>query len=154
MKEPFVSKILKYALYFIFISGVLMTIALPRILKWHIYMAVFYDSYIINPGYRTFLMVFLYTVAIPSLWIVLEMILMLRSVPKGPFIMRNVRALNRIGVIFLFLAAAFFGKCLLYITILTFLCGVLFIVGGLFAFTLAALIRKAVVFREENDLTI
>jgi hypothetical protein len=42
----------------------------------------------------------------------------------------------------------------MYFTILTLLCAFLFIGGGLFAFTLAALIGQAAAFREENDLTI
>ena len=152
MNEPFVSRILRYMLYAVFAAGVIGAITLPFMLDN--YAAIFYDAYYIESGYRIFLNVFLMCVAVPGSWIVMEMVLMLRSIPKGPFVMRNVRALNRIGFIFLALAAAFFIKCIFYITILTLFCGFLFVGGGLFAFTLAALIRQAVVFREENDLTI
>jgi hypothetical protein len=152
LKEPIVSRVLKYALYAVFAVGAIITVTLPFMLDR--YMTIWRDGYAAQPEYRQFILIFLLSVAIPSLWITLEMIWMLRSVPKGPFVMRNVRALNRIGIIFLALAAAFFGKCLSYITILTLLCGFLFVGGGLFAFTLAALIRQAAVFREENDLTI
>ena len=152
MKEPLVSRILKYALYVVFALGVLGTVTLPVMLET--YTSILYDAYYLQPGYRRFILIFLTSVAIPCLWITLEMIWMLRSIPKGPFVMRNVRALNRIGFIFLALAAAFLAKCMLYITILTLLCGILFIGGSLFAFTLASLIRQAVVFREENELTI
>jgi len=152
MKEPLVSRILKYALYAVFVLGVLGTVTLPFMLET--YTSILYDAYYLMPGYRMFILGFLISVAIPSLWIALEMIWMLRSIPKGPFVMRNVHALNRIGFIFLALAAAFLGKCMLYITILTLTCGFLFIGGGLFSFTLAALIRQAIVFREENELTI
>jgi len=82
------------------------------------------------------------------------MIGMMRSIPKGPFVMRNVHALNRIGVVFMLLSAAFFVKCLFFLTFLTLFCTVFFVSSGLFSFTLAALIRQSVVFREENDLTI
>ena len=152
MKEPLVSRILKYSLYAVFLFGVIFALTLPWMLDR--YFIILYDAYSVYPGYRTFIMAFLISVSIPCLWIVIEMVRMLNSIPKEPFVMRNVRALNRIGVIFLVLAAAFFGKCLLYITIMTLFCGFLFIGAGLFAFTLAALIRQAANYREENDLTI
>ena len=152
MKEPMASKILKYGLYTALVLGVVCVVTLPFMLEKYIYMIR--GSYQLEPGFRTFILIFLTGVAIPGLWLVLEMIWMLRSIPEGPFVMRNVTALNRIGVVFLVLAAAFFGKCLLYVTFLTLLCGFVFIGGSLFSFTLAALIRQAVVFREENDLTI
>ena len=79
---------------------------------------------------------------------------MLRSIPSGPFVMRNVHALYRIGVVFFVLAAAFLGKCFVFLTFLTLFCTAFFVGSGLFAFTLAALIRQSVVFREENELTI
>ena len=152
MKEPPASRILKYTLYAAFVLGVVGTATLPFMLET--YMRILRDAYYLEPWYRKFILVFLTGVAVPGLWIMLEMIWMLRSIPEGPFVMRNVSALNRIGVIFLALAAAFFGKCLLYITFLTLLCGFVFIGCGLFAFTLSALFHQAVVFREENDLTI
>lgn len=152
MKESLVSRFLRYALYAVLILGVVFTVTLPFMLNR--YMMLLYDAYQLESGYHTFILLFLIAVAVPGLWVVLEMILMLRSIPQGPFVMRNVHALNRIGVIFIVLAAAFLGKCLLYVTFLTLLGGLLFILGGLFAFTLADLFRQAVAFKEENDMTI
>lgn len=152
MKEPLVSRALKISLYIIFALGILGTLTLPLMLEF--YTGLFYDAYYLEPGYRTFIIVFLTIAAIMGLWIVLEMIWMLRSIPKDPFVVRNVRALNRIGVILLVLAVLFFAKCAVYVTFLTMGCGLLFIICGLFAFTLANLIRQAVAFKEENDLTI
>jgi len=96
----------------------------------------------------------LITVAIPGLWIVWEMILMLRSIPKDPFVMRNVSALNRIGIIMLGISALFFAKLLFYITFLTMVSGILLLIFGVFAFTLSSLFKQAVIYKEENDLTI
>ena len=152
MKEPLFCQVLKHALYLAFVLGVAGTISLPFMLE--IYTYIVHGSASLDPTYRAFILPFLMIVAIPCLWIVLEMIWMMRSIPKGPFVMRNVHALYRIGVIFLILAAAFFAKCFVYITFLTLLCVLFFIGSGLFAFTLAALIRQSIVFREENDLTI
>ena len=152
MQEPLVSKVLKISLYSIFVLGVLGTLTLPFMLES--YTGYFYDAYYLQPGYRAFILTFLILVAIPGLWIVLEMIWMLRSIPQDPFVGRNVHALNRIGIILFVLAAAFFAKCCMYITFLTLGCGFVFIVCGLFAFTMANLFSRAVVFKEENDLTI
>ena len=154
MKESPVSRILKYALYAVFAVGIALTVTLPFMLDT--YTVIVQDVYYMRTGYRTFILAFLMAVAVPGLWAVLEMIWLMRSIPspEGPFTARNVRGLKRVGFIFLGLAAAFMYKCLMYITILTLFCGFLFIGGGLFAFTLAGLIRQAVVFREENDLTI
>ena len=152
MKEPLVSTILKYALYATFIGGVIMSATLPFMLEYYVFFIQGHTS--INPAYRAFVVPFLMGVSVPCLWIVAEMIFMLRSIPRGPFVMRNVHALNRTGGLLLLLAAAFFVKCFIHLTFLTMLCTLLFIGGGLFAFTLAALIRQSVVFREENDLTI
>ena len=151
MKEPLFSIILKYALYVAFVSGIALAATLPLTLDRF---AVFMTASPLNPSYRAFILPFLMIVAIPSLWIVLEMIFMLRTISRGPFVLRNVAALYRIGIIFLVLAAAFFVKSLLFLTFLTMVCLLLFICAGLFSFTLAALIRQSVIFREENDLTI
>lgn len=152
MREPIVSKALKISLYIIFALGVAGTVTLPFLLEF--YTGILYDAYYLLPGYRMFILVFLMFVAVLGLWIILEMIRMLRSIPTDPFVMRNVLALKRIGVILLVLAALFFLKCLNYVTFLTMACGFGFIVCGLFAFTLSNLFRQAVVFKEENDLTI
>ena len=152
MREPLVSKLLRLSLCIILVFGIIGVITLPFMLEF--YIGYFYDTYSILPGYRTFILFFLILVAIPALWVVVEMIRMLQSIPQGPFVIRNVRALNRIGIILLVLALLFFAKCLVYITFLTAGCGLLLVVCGLFAFTLANLFRQAVVFKEENDLTI
>jgi len=152
MKEPLFSRILKYALYIAFVMGILGTLSMPYMLETYTF--IVHGAASLDPAYRAFILPFLMIVAIPCLWIVLEMILMLRSIPKGPFVMRNVHALYRIGIIFWVLAAAFFGKCFAYLTFLTIFCAFFFIGSGLFAFTLAALIRQSIVFREENELTI
>jgi hypothetical protein len=152
MKEPLAGRILRYTLYAAFVVGVVGTVTLPFMLDT--YVLVLGGDYYFEPSYRKFILVFLTSIAVPGLWIMLEMIWVLHSIPNGPFVMRNVSALNRIGVILLALAIMFFGKCLLYLTVLTMLCGFVFIGCSLFSFTLAAVIRQAVVFREENDLTI
>lgn len=152
MKEPLFCRILKYTLYAVFVLGVICTLTLPLMLD--VYEGSILRNTTFSPAYRAFILPFLMIVAIPCLWIVLEMIFMMRSIPKDPFVMRNVAALRRIGLIFFLLSAAFIIKCLFFLTFLTLFCTILFIGCGLFSFTLSALIRQSIVFREENDLTI
>jgi len=144
MKESPFCRILKYILYAVFAAGIAGTLALPYLLT----------LLELADAYRAFVTPFLMLLSIPSLWIVLEMVLMMRSIPRDPFVMRNVRALNRIGILFLALSAAFIFKCFVFLTYLTAFCAFFFIMGGLFAFTLAALIRQSAIIKEENDLMI
>lgn len=152
MKEPIVSKALKAALSIIFVLGVLGTVTLPWLLNYYTY--YFYDEYYLRPGYRQFILLFLMIVAVICLWIVAELIRMMHSIPTDPFIMRNVLALRRIGILLVALSALFFAKCAYYLTFLTLACGFLFVVGALFVFTMSNLFRQAVVYKQENDLTI
>jgi len=152
MREPLVSRVLGISLYIIFALGIFGTVTLPFMLEF--YIGLFRDAYYLEPGYRAFIIPFMICVAIPGLWIILDMLRMLRSIPQGPFIMRNVRALGRMGVILLVIAALFLVKCFVYFTFLTMACTVLFLVCGFFAFTLSNLFGQAVIYKEENDLTI
>ncbi|MDR2166246.1 MAG: DUF2975 domain-containing protein [Clostridiales bacterium] len=152
MQESIFSRILRIALYAIFVVGLAGAATLPFMLDFYVRLIWGFNA--LGAAYWDFILPFLMVVAAPALWIVLEMIWMMNSIPKGPFVMRNVRALYRIGVLLIALAAAFIFKCFFFLTVLTLFCVFFFVLSGLFAFTLAALIRQSVVFREENDLTI
>ena len=152
MKISLMSRLLLYALYAGLAVAVLITATLPFLLDF--YSKLLYDAYALAPGYKAFILPFLLFFGAAGTWVILELIWMLRSIPRGPFITRNVLALKRVGFIFLALALEFFGKCFYYVTFLTMLGCVIFLLGGLFAFTLANLFRQAVVYREENELTI
>ena len=152
MKEPFVSKILRLVLYGLFVAGVVGTATLPFMLE--AYAAKLYDAYYLMPGYKNFILVFLMMAAVLGLWVIWELIRMMRSVSSDPFIAKNVTSLRRIGALAMAIALLFFLKCLYYVTFLTMVCGFLFVICGLFAFTLCSLFKRAVAFKEENDLTI
>jgi len=152
MEEPIVSKLLKIALYAVLALGIMGIVTLPWLLPEYTW--YFYGIRDLTPEYRIFIMLFLLVTAVLGLWIIVEMIRMLDSIPQGPFIRANVRALSRLGSILFVLATIFFAKCFIYVTLLTLGGGCLFTIAGLFALTLANLIRQAVIFKEENDLTI
>ncbi len=152
MKEPLSSKLLKIALYVVMVLGIAGVLTLPLFLET--FTRYFYGVVRLASSYRTFILLFLTMTAVLGLWIIGEMIMMLRTIGEGPFVKKNVAALNRVGMILFVLAVLFIGKCLLYVTLLTMGGACLFIIAGLFAFTLANLFQQAINFKEENDLTI
>ncbi|MCL2203986.1 MAG: DUF2975 domain-containing protein [Defluviitaleaceae bacterium] len=152
MRESLASRTLKIALYIIFVLGIVGAVSFPFLFDF--YFGLFHGAVSLSAAYRSFLMVFVLCVAVPGLWIILEMIGMMRSIPQGPFVMGNVRALKRCGVILLVIATLFLVKCFAFFTFLTMACTFLFLICGFFAFTLAHLFHQAIIYKEENDLTI
>ena len=152
MKEPLVSRILRYSLYLIFCLGLCIILTLPMLLD--IYSLYLYDSYSLHQGYRTFILAFLVLIGCLGLWVIADLIFMLRTISTDPFLQRNVRALKRIGAIALVIALLFFFKCLWYITFLTIVCGIVFLFCSLVIFTVGMLFARAVQYKEENELTI
>ena len=151
-KEFAVSKILRIILYIIFVLGILTTVTMPFMITT--YMKILYDAYEIREGYKNFITIFLMVIGTLGLFIVYELIIMLRTISQNPFIKRNVKSLNIIGITAFITALLFFIKCFLYITIMTLIAGICLVILGLFALTLANLFNKAVEYKEENDLTI
>ena len=152
MKEPMVSRLLKYTLCITFLIGAAILITLPIMLNR--YTLWLYDAYYIHQQYRIFLLLFLSTVGALGLWIIADLILLLHSIPKNPFTQRNVRALNRIGIVATVISILFFLKCLYYVTFLTLICGIVLLICALIVFTVSMLFSQAVRYKEENELTI
>ena len=150
--ESAASKTLRLILYALFPAGALVTITMPFMIDT--YMAALYDAYAIEAGYKTFITVFLMAVGALGLFIIFELVIILRTIPKDPFVKRNVRSLNVIGSAAFVCAAMFFLKCFLYVTIMTLLCGACLVILGLFAFVLGDMFARAVAYKQENDLTI
>ena len=152
MREPLVARILRYFMYAVLAVGVVMLATLPWMLDE--YMKVLFDAYYTSESYRTFVIVFLEAAGIVALWVAVELVLILHTIRRDPFVGRNVRALRRIGALALVLAALFFAKCVRYVTFLTIICGIVFVVCALVIFTVGVLFQKAVRYKEENELTI
>lgn len=152
MKEPLFSRVLRYALYITFVVGLAGSMSLPFTIDE--FFRLFRGTYLLVPAYRAFILPFLMTLAVPCLWVVMEMILMLHSISNGPFVKRNVTALYRVGVVLLVMSVMFFVSMIWHRSIIVFAGGFFAVGAGLFSFTFAELIRQAILFREENELTI
>lgn len=146
------SKIVKALLTIIFIVGIVLIATLPWMLSF--YFNLFPDYYGDSVAYRTFVIAFCITVGILGLWILLELIMIFRTLTDDPFIPANVSALKRMGYSAIAIAALFFAKCGLYATPLSFACGLAMMLCGLFSLVLSGVFKKAVEYKCENDLTI
>lgn len=150
VKMPIAARMLTAVLCVLFVADLVAIVTLPFLFKG--YMAYYYNA----PPSDAWkgIQVFLAVVGVLGLWIIGELLFMLRTMPENPFVARNVWALRRVGGAALVTAAVFAVKCVYDMTVLTLLCVFLFLVACLFAFTLAFLFRRAVEYKQENDLTI
>ena len=144
------SGIVKYILDFIFIGGVGILLSLPIALKW--YLGLMYTR--TSENYY-FLLGFLFVTGIFALVVVHEIRKLLMNLNKrNPFIMDNVKSLNRIAISCLIVAACYVIKIIFYNSFLTIIVTMVFIIAGFFSIILAEVFRQAVIVKEENDLTI
>lgn len=144
------SGIVKYVFDIIFIAGVLILLTLPFSLKWC------FDNYIWTDGeYYWFLLFFLEFTGIFGLVIVYELRNMFKQINKNePFVEQNVSSLKKIAIMALLIAAIYVVKIVFYISFLTIILTVAFVIFGLAGLVFSEVFRQAVRFKEENDLTI
>ncbi len=151
MKTSVAAKLLQYVLFVACALDILTTASLPFLLNTY---SLWIYGGIITSRFFLFLLCFLMIFGLIGAWILVELILMIRSIATDPFVMRNAQALKRIGFLAIGAGLLFFGKCIWFPTPLTLICGLVFIVCALFSWTLCGLFSQAVHFKEENSLTI
>jgi hypothetical protein len=97
---------------------------------------------------------FLVMAGLLALWVLFELLLVMRTVTDDPFVERNVGAFLRMGIAAEAAGALFLAKCFVFFTPMTAICGIVMLLSGLFALVLAGVFRKAVAYKRENELTI
>ena len=148
--EKGLSGIVKLLLDLVFLGGLGILIALPFALRW--YMNTIYQSSSEN---YYFLLGFLYFTGIVCLVLVHEIRKIFKALNRrNPFMMDNVKSLNRIGGSCFIIAVAYIIKIFCYNSVLTAIITMVFVIAGLFAVVLAEVFRQAVQVKQENDLTI
>ncbi len=152
MHKTFVARCTEALLYALFAAGCALWLALPFFLDQ--LMVVFVDAFIVVESYRLFILVFLMLVGAAGLYILFELIRLFRTLGGDPFVMRNVKALKRMGISAFVVTALFILKCAVFFTPMTLVCVLIILLLGLFAFVLANLFEKAVEYKLENELTI
>lgn len=148
--ENGLSAYVKKFLDLIFWGGVCIYVTLPVCLKWYFNYANRYSS----ENYY-FLLVLLYVTGFFCLWIVLELRRTFKTLNrKDPFVMDNVKSLSRMAYSAFVIAACYFIKIFCFNSFLTIIVAMVFLIAGLFCIILEEVFRQAVLFKEENDLTI
>ena len=144
------SGIVKHILDLIFVGGIGILLSLPIVLKW--YIGLMYTR--TSENYY-FLLGFLFATGIFALVVVQEIRKLLKNLNKrNPFIMDNVKSLNRIAVSCLIIAACYLIKIIFYNSFLTIIVTMVFIIAAFFSIILAEVFQQAIIVKEENDLTI
>lgn len=144
------SGVVKCFLDLVFIGGACIFITLPITLRWYFDII----NRIGNENYN-FLLGFLYVTGFLCLIILHEMRKIFKNLNlKNPFIMSNVKSLQRMSISSFIISAAYIVKIFLYNSFLTIIIAMVFIIAGLFSIILAEVFRQAVEVKEENDLTI
>jgi len=133
----------------LFIGGLMILISLPYSLKLCFELNIFH-----NENYY-FALGLLIVTGIMALSILFNMKRIFKSLnKKDPFNMGNVKCLKIISYMCYLISVCYVVKIIFYISFLTVIIAMMFIIAGLFCTILAEVFRQAVIFKEENDLTI
>lgn len=97
---------------------------------------------------------FLLLAGLLALWVLFELLLVVQTVAKDPFVERNVKAFLRMGVAAEAAGVLFLAKCFVFFTPMTAVSALVMVLSGLFALVLAEVFGKAVAYKRENELTI
>lgn len=116
--------------------------------------AEFFRTYYSAGEEMTLFYGFLVLAGLLALWVLFELIFVMRTVTGDPFVERNVKAFLRMGIAAEAAGALFLAKCFVFFTPMTAVCGIVMLLAGLFALVLAGVFRKAVAYKRENELTI
>lgn len=142
------SNFIEICLKIIFVIGILMYITLPFLLNMYIKL--------FNPVLNaTAALIMLYVSGIPALIIVYEFIKMFGTLKRdNPFVMENVKCLEIVSKCSLIISITYTIGMFFIVSVFEIIAIAIFIIAWLGTYVLAELLRKAVEYKEENDLTI
>ncbi len=145
-----VSGAVKHMLDIMLIGGLVVLPSLPVSLKW----CLGNLTWGAGENYR-FLLVFLFLTGVFGLVMIYELRRMFCSInDHTPFSRQNIASLRRIATMALFISVAYMIKIIFYISFLTIIISIAFLLFGLAGLVFSEVFRQAVEVKEENDLTI
>lgn len=132
----------------IFILGIIITITLPFLLQKYIEW--------FNPHLNyTFSLIILYVSSVPALIIIYSFIKIFKNLKKdNPFIMDNVKRLKIISVCSLIIAIEYIVGMFFIMSVFEIILIAVFLIAWVGGYILSELLKKAIEYKEENDLTI
>lgn len=150
LDEKGLSGMVKKFIDLVFLGGIGILLALPLLLPWYL------DTLEAGTDEKYwFLLPFLYITGLLALIIVFEIRRIFKTLNRrNPFMMDNVKSLNRIAAASFGIAGFYGMKIVFFNSFLTIILAMVFVIAGLFAVILAEVFRQAVLVKEENDLTI
>jgi len=142
------SSVIKICLQLVFVLGILIILFLPFLLKWYILY--------INPHLSYYpALILLYISGVPALVIVREFIEMFKTLKEeNPFIMSNVKHLKIVSICSLIIAIEYLGGLFIITSVFAIIMVGVFIIAWLGLYILSELLKQAVKYKEENELTI
>ena len=142
------SNFIEICLKIIFVVGILIYITLPLLLN----MYVQFFNPVLN---YTAALIILYVSGIPALIIVYEFIKIFNTLKQdNPFTTENVKYLKITSICSLIIAVVYIVGIFFIVSVFEIIAIAIFIIAWLGTYVLAELLRKAIEFKEENDLTI
>ena len=132
----------------VFIAGITITLTLPLLLKKYIEL--------FNPILNyNFALIILYLSSVPALIIVYKFIQIFRTLKQdNPFIIENVKYLKTISFCALIIAIEYIIGMFFIVSIFEIILIGVFVITWLGGYILAELLKKAIEYKEENELTI
>ena len=132
----------------IFILGIIITITLPFLLQKYIEW--------FNPHLNyTFSLIILYVSSVPALIIIYSFIKIFKNLKKdNPFIMDNVKRLKIISVCSLIIAIEYIVGMFFIMSVFEIILIAVFLIAWVGGYILSELLKKAIEYKEENDLKI
>ncbi len=142
------SAIIAIGIKIVFVMGIIITVTLPFLLKTYVE--------IFNPvlDYNAALII-LYVSSIPALIIVYQFIKIFATLKQdNPFIMENVKSLKVISVCSIIIAIEYVIGIFFIVSVFEIILIAVFIITWLGGYILAELLKRAIEYKEENELTI
>lgn len=142
------SNFIEISLKIIFAVGIIIYLALPILLNKYVEMFNPILSY-------TAALVILYISGIPALIIVYAFIKMFETLKNdNPFVRENVTYLKIVSVCSLLISIIYIIGMFFIVSVFEIVAIAIFIIAFLGTYVLAELLKKAIEYKEENDLTI
>lgn len=132
----------------IFILGIIITITLPFLLQKYVEW--------FNPHLNyTFSLIILYVSSVPALIIIYSFIKIFKNLKKdNPFITDNVKRLKIISICSLIIAIEYIVGMFFIMSVFEIILIAVFLIAWIGGYILSELLKKAIEYKEENDLTI
>jgi len=149
LKNSFIHYLTKVLIDIMFYVGIIGCILAPFITK----RAAEYFGYSSNLVLPTTIV--LITSGISALYILWQLKMIFRTlINNNPFVYQNVVYLRKMSVASFIIAIIYTVKFTFWFTIATAIIAIIFMIAGLFCLTLKDVFKQAVLYKEENDLTV